>query len=97
VRELANVIEHAMILSGRLPIDAEHLPSRLVVRKFRQPGSTSSAASRVQTLREAEMQLIYEALDRHGGNKPQAAEALGISLKTLYNKLNQAAGLEKSA
>ena len=49
------------------------------------------------TLRDLEMQAIHEALDRHDGNKPNAAEELGISLKTLYNKLNQAINLEKSA
>ncbi len=41
------------------------------------------------------MQAIHEALDRHDGNKPKAAEELGISLKTLYNKLNQAAAMEQ--
>ena len=49
------------------------------------------------TLRDLEMQAIYDALDRHGGNKPKAAEELGISLKTLYNKLNQASTMQKSA
>ncbi len=44
------------------------------------------------SLRDLEMQAIAEALDRHAGNKPKAAEELGISLKTLYNKLNQASG-----
>ena len=43
------------------------------------------------------MQAIHEALQRYGGNKPKAAEELGISLKTLYNKLNQVGTLEKSA
>jgi len=93
VRELANVIEHAMILCDRLPISTEHLPRGFASRRVRRlrpyrPG---------QTLRDIEMQAIHEVLERHGGNKPKAADELGISLKTLYNKINQAASLEKSA
>jgi DNA-binding NtrC family response regulator len=34
------------------------------------------------------MQAIFDALERHDGNKMKAAEELGVSLKTLYNKLN---------
>ncbi len=43
------------------------------------------------------LEAISEALERLSGNKPKVAEELGISLKTLYNKLNQASALEKSA
>ena len=94
VRELANVIEHATILCDQPPITPDHLPQRFATRK--------SAAAKVRingpiTLRDLEMQAIYDALDRHEGNKPEAAEELGISLKTLYNKLNQTGTLEKSA
>ena len=41
------------------------------------------------SLRELELLAVHEAIQRHQGNKPAAAEELGISLKTLYNKLNQ--------
>ncbi len=95
VRELANVIEHALILSDALPLTEDDLPSNFASRRLRSASAGAGTAGR--SLREIEMQAIYEALDRHEGNKPKAAEELGISLKTLYNKLNQAAGLEKSA
>jgi len=94
VRELANVIEHAMILCEGEPIAPEHLPRRFATEQIRTARFKPSAPC---SLRELEMQAIHEALDRHAGNKPKAAEELGISLKTLYNKLNQAAGLSKSA
>jgi len=94
VRELANVVEHAMILADALPVGPEHLPSRFAKSQPRPPAATGSGPC---TLRELEMQAIHSALERHDGNKPAAAEELGISLKTLYNKLNQAAGLKKSA
>ena len=96
VRELANAIERAMILCNSGPIGPEHLPSRFTARRLRgvqikMPGG--------QTLRELEIQAIHDALGRYAGNKPRAADELGISLKTLYNKLNQAqaATLERSA
>ncbi len=41
------------------------------------------------TLKDVEMQFIQTVLEKHGGNKPAAARELGISLKTLYNKINQ--------
>ena len=56
-----------------------------------------NSAKGAMTLQELEMTAIDEALDRHEGNKPAVAEELGISLKTLYNKINQAAKLGKSA
>jgi two-component system NtrC family response regulator len=94
VRELANVIEHATILCEEGPIGADCLPAHFNRRQL-----TGAAANRPGpiSLRDLEMQAIYQALERHGGNKPKAADELGISLKTLYNKLNQASELEKSA
>jgi len=91
VRELANVIEHATIVADGLPITPEHLPQR-----FGSRGVRVKTIGPI-TLRELEMQAIHDALERHDGNKPTAAEELGISLKTLYNKLNNTGTLEKSA
>lgn len=91
VRELSNVIEHATIVCDRPPVTPEHLPQRFGSRGVRPPSLGP------MTLRDLEMQAIHEALERHAGNKPAAAEELGVSLKTLYNKLNQVATLEKSA
>jgi DNA-binding NtrC family response regulator len=95
VRELANVIEHATILCDAAggPITPDHLPQRFASRRGPLPKVRITGPI---TLRDLEMQAIYDSLDRHGGNKPEAAEELGISLKTLYNKLNQTA-LEKAA
>ena len=92
IRELANVIEHASILSDGLPIGARDLPQKfqsggIAPTRFRKSGAT---------LREIEMDAIHAALEATGGNKTAAAQQLGISLKTLYNKLNQDA-IKKAA
>jgi transcriptional regulator with PAS, ATPase and Fis domain len=98
VRELANVIEHAKILCERLPIGPEHLPQRFASQPASIPMVRPSAPNgSCANLKEMELQAINEALARNNGSKPKAAEELGISLKTLYNKLNQAAVISKSA
>ena len=95
VRELANVVEHATILCESGLIDVEHLPGKLDARRTRTPHLKTFGP---MTLREIEMQVIHQTLERLSGNKPKAAEELGISLKTLYNKLNQSGSpLERSA
>jgi len=94
VRELANAIEHATILCDQLPITVDHLPQRF---SRLQVATAQSDKKSAMTLQKLEMVAIQEALDRYEGNKPAVAEELGISLKTLYNKINQAAKLDKSA
>ena len=92
IRELANVIEHASILCSGLPITADDLP-----QKFSSGTTVAKSMPRSGlTLREIEMEAIRVALEATGGNKTAAAQQLGISLKTLYNKLNQDA-LKKAA
>jgi DNA-binding NtrC family response regulator len=84
VRELANVIEHASILCDELPIEKGHLPTNILDRSIKLHIPNSAL-----TLREIENRAIMESLDRNDGNKSAAADELGISIKTLYNKLNQ--------
>ncbi len=99
IRELANAIERATILAGGGPIRAEHLPTQPAIRRNPAHGGSSSASTLSgphfsilegnPTLRDIEMKYIQIVLERHNGNKPAASKELGISLKTLYNKINQ--------
>ena len=84
IRELANVVERAAILCDDLPITAADLPQH-----FGQPSVVHTVKTTGATLKEIEMQAIHAALERNSGNKTAAASQLGVSLKTLYNKLNQ--------
>ena len=54
-------------------------------------------AGTARTLNEIEMEHVLRVLEKHGGNKTAAAAELGISLKTMYNKLNQLQEERKSA
>ncbi|MCA9216481.1 MAG: sigma-54-dependent Fis family transcriptional regulator [Planctomycetales bacterium] len=95
VRELANVVEHATILCDEPPITAEHLPSRFNSKQLRSASGINF--DRPMTIREIEMQAIYAAIDRNSGNKTKAADELGMSNKTLYNKLNQDSASDRKA
>lgn len=90
VRELANALEHAVILSDGESISADDLPAS-VTRKSRRLRALPDFLenSRPKSLREIEMEVIHQALERNAGDKPKTALELGIALKTLYNKLNQ--------
>ncbi len=96
VRELANVVEYATILCDHPPICLKHLPKHFCDKQMKREARASVAVAPL-TLRDMEVLAVQEAIDRHNGNKPAAAEELGISLKTLYNKLNQAEPSRKSA
>jgi DNA-binding NtrC family response regulator len=107
VRELANVMEHAYIIAGGGPILPEHLPSTLTSRVPERPTLTLSpgtvpaavpaASAPARTLEEIEMEHVLRVLEKHGGSKTAAAAELGISLKTMYNKLNKIQAERKSA
>src|SRR6188768_791918 len=87
IRELRNVIERATILTETEFIGPRNLPPLIVTRgEETLPSMTLTAGT---TVDEAERKLILLTLDHMHNNKTRAAEVLGISLKTLHNKLNR--------
>jgi DNA-binding NtrC family response regulator len=84
VRELRNVIQRAVVINGTGLIGAEHLPDSVL-----RPAAPAPAApgAPVTPIREMERDMILRALEETGQDKRRAAQLLGISLKTLYNKL----------
>jgi DNA-binding NtrC family response regulator len=84
VRELRNVIQRAVVISGSGLIGVEHLPD--TVLRAAAPAPAAAGAS-VTPIREMERDMILRALEETGQDKRRAAQLLGISLKTLYNKL----------
>jgi DNA-binding NtrC family response regulator len=88
VRELRNVIERATILAPGPLIEPKHLPP--VVEGEAAPAQQQPMALAAGiTVEEAERRLILMTLAHTRDNKTRAAEILGISLKTLHNKLNK--------
>lgn len=92
-RELRNAIERAVILCpDGAPLEAGHLPPSF--DKEQAATAKLNDANMVQvrvgtTVDEAERLLILRTLESTGQNKTRAAEVLGISLKTLHNKLKE--------
>jgi len=89
IRELRNTLERAVILCGTAAIDVEHLPAEMAV------GGGESAYLKLPfglPLREVEKEYILSSLGRMQNNKARTAQALGISEKTLYNKLYRYSG-----
>jgi len=90
VRELRNVIERAVILSTGDFIEPKHLPP--LVSDTPSTAKPMLSLSAGTTVEEAERRLILLTLEHTRDNKTRAAEILGISLKTLHNKLNRLRG-----
>jgi len=98
VRELRNVLERAVILAGEGTLEMKHLPAFLQNRPLAAATAPDAPAAEDRdtirlpigaTVGEAEKELILRTLEHTNNNKTRAAEILGISLKTLHNKLRE--------
>ncbi len=88
VRELRNILERAVILAGEGTIQTSHLPSGFAGQPITVTEDGQGPVLRPgMTVEEAERTLIFLTLDHTGNNRTRAAEILGISTKTLFNKL----------
>ena len=81
VRELEHTIEKAVILSDSSILKPEDL--------YLKPSSTFTGAGSFTTLEEMERHMIQQALDSNNGNFTAAADQLGITRQTLYNRMKK--------
>jgi transcriptional regulator with PAS, ATPase and Fis domain len=96
VREMRNTLERAVIVCQGPVVEKKHLPPNFgsgmpVAAAADEPGTVRLGVG--TTVEEAERQLIMKTLDATHNNKTRAAEILGISLKTLHNKLKEYAAV----
>lgn len=91
VRELRNTIERAVIVCDGGMIETRHLPPGFGHAPLRTAANDPDAVRLGvgTTVEEAEKMLILKTLESTSNNKTRAAEILGISLKTLHNKLKE--------
>lgn len=91
VRELENVIERAVLLAGGERILPEHLYMENEGERSRRPAEASleSVSPEGATLKEMEKRLIVKTLEKADGNRTRASEILGVSVRTIRNKLNE--------
>jgi DNA-binding NtrC family response regulator len=104
VRELQNLMERAVLLAGQGPIEKAHFlldsdnPDWEGLEAAESAGQEPSTPvgsegglpeAPLSTLAEMEKRLIKQSLENTSGNRTQAAKLLGISVRTLRNKLNE--------
>ncbi|MDW7681845.1 MAG: sigma 54-interacting transcriptional regulator, partial [bacterium] len=100
VRELKNTIERAVILTNTSKIDFDAIPDRI---RDSVESSTSATMNSIETvassdaiiipfgstMEDVERMVLLKTLEKVNNNKTKAAKLLGMSLKTIHNKLNK--------
>ena len=86
VRELENIVERAVLMCKEDLISNKDL---FIPEKDRQPNFVTQPIAPSVSLKEIEKNVILNTLDHTNGNRTHAAEILGISVRTLRNKMNE--------
>ena len=97
VRELRNVMQRAYVMSDDDVIGDEWLPGSAPTKAQRMPAPSAEPAATITlplgaSLAEAERRMILSTLDHFDQQRERTAAALGISLKTLYNRVKAYGG-----
>ncbi len=87
VRELENAVQRAVVLSRGETVFPEHLPAKVQALDVGKDAEEDMGSRGTRTMREVERDAIVQALREHNGNRTHAAESLGISRRTLQNKI----------
>lgn len=86
IRELKNLIDRTILISGKNRIDADDLQAQLIPNKTQIPTLTSIPD---MTLDDLEAQTIRNVIEQHNGNLSKAARTLGISRAALYRRMEK--------
>lgn len=99
IRELQNAVERAVITNPQDVLTAESFQFLGYLFKNRTTGQESQkepaeetvtkTENSVMTIAEMEKQMIFDTLEKTGNNRTEAAKILGITTRTLRNKLHQ--------
>ncbi|MFP5109448.1 sigma 54-interacting transcriptional regulator [Neobacillus sp. C211] len=100
IRQLENILERAMNFDVKNWIDVIHLPPHLLEKKVPERNKANEqftpfftvsqdSAYEIVSLKDSEKSIIMETLESVQGNRSKAADLLGISRTTLYNKLKK--------
>jgi two-component system response regulator FlrC len=87
VRELENLMERICIFVDSQTITKDHVENLLYLQSG--PTDAQITDAPIMPLKEMEKKMIMKALKNHNGNRTHAAKVLGISVRTLRNKLNE--------
>jgi two-component system, NtrC family, response regulator AtoC len=88
IRELRNVIERAVVLAGGQPVAPLHLPKKMTAKPV-APATGGDVERLRREMADAERKRILDGLAQCDGNQTRAAELLGISRRTLINRLEE--------
>lgn len=89
IRQLANILEYAVVMADSGVIDISNLPEEVVLEKKPVKGADGSFTFPPMSLKDAEKQAIEAALLANDGRRKATAEMLGISEKGLFNKIRE--------